>query len=79
MISYKRLWEKLKQDGITTYHLRNKCGFDTINSSTIGRLKRDESVSTNTLDSLCRILNCKIEDIAEFIPDEVPKENGEQS
>lgn len=69
MISYERLWKKLSENGITTYYLRNKCGFDCIKGGTIERLKRGQSVSTNTLESLCKILNCRIEDIVEFIPD----------
>lgn len=41
-----------------------------ISSSTIRRLKAGESVSTNTLDALCKILNCFVEDIIKFISDE---------
>lgn len=49
----------------TTYTLQVKGG---ISSSTIRRLKANESVSTNTLDALCTVLGCKLDDIIEFIP-----------
>ena len=49
----------------TTYTLQVKGG---ISSSTIRRLKANESVSTNTLDALCTLLGCKLDEIIEFIP-----------
>lgn len=70
MISYKRLWRLLESRQISTYQLRNKHDLNNISSTSIYRLLNNESVSTNTLDSLCKILNCKLDDIAEFIPDE---------
>lgn len=70
MISYDPLWKTMERQGITTYALRNKGGDNNISGSTISRLKSGESVSTNTLDSLCKILNCSLSDIAEFIPDD---------
>ena len=66
MISYKRLWSTMEEKGATTYTLQIK---GEISSSTIRRLKAGESVSTNTLDALCRILDCTLNDIAEYIPD----------
>lgn len=54
MISYKRLWSTMEGKGATTYTLQIK---GEISSSTIRRLKAGESVSTNTLDALCKILN----------------------
>ncbi len=59
----------MKIKGATTYTLRNKGGEENISGSTILRLQKNESVSTNTLDSLCRILNCKLSDVAEYVPD----------
>lgn len=67
MISYKRLWSTMEEKGATTYTLQIK---GEISSSTIRRLKAGESVSTNTLDALCRILDCTLNDIAEYIPDD---------
>ena len=66
MISYAPLWETMQQKKATTYTLQVKGG---ISSSTIRRLKAGESVSTNTLDALCRILHCQIEDILHYEED----------
>lgn len=66
MISYAPLWETMRQKKATTYTLQVKGG---ISSSTIRRLKAGESVSTNTLESLCRILHCQIEDILRYEED----------
>lgn len=66
MISYRRLWETIADCGATTYTLQVKGG---ISSSTIRRLRAGESVSTNTLDALCKILDCDLTDIVEYIPD----------
>lgn len=66
MIVYNRLWETMKEKGITKYYLINKCG---ISPSLITRLKRNQSVSMASVNTLCSILNCQIEDIAEYIAD----------
>lgn len=67
MISYAPLWKTMEKQGATTYTLQVK---GQISSSTIRRLKAGESVSTNTLDALCKILTCTINDIIAFIPEE---------
>ena len=51
MISYAPLWQTMKRQGASTYTLQVKGG---ISSSTIRRLKAGDSVSTNTLDALCK-------------------------
>lgn len=66
MIVFDKLWVVMKKKGISTYQLRESCGID---SKTIRRLKANENVETKTLNKLCIALNCKIEDIAEFIDD----------
>lgn len=66
MISYEPLWKTMKRTGASTYTLQVKGG---VSSSTIRRLKAGESVSTNTLDALCRILQCDIADIIAYIPE----------
>ena len=63
MISYAPLWETMRQKKATTYTLQVK---GEISSSTIRRLKAGESVSTNTLDALCKVLDCGIDDIIAF-------------
>ena len=67
MISYAPLWETMKRKNATTYTLQVK---GEISSSTVRRLKANESVSTNTLDALCRILGCELDDIVAYLPDE---------
>ena len=69
MITYEPLRKILKERGISTYYLRNKCGYFNLDSKTIKRLMNDDSVSTNTLNALCNILNCDITDIVTFTPD----------
>ena len=64
MISYAPLWKTMQNRGATTYTLEVK---GNISSSTIRRLKAGESVSTNTLDALCNILDCDICDVISYI------------
>ena len=71
MISYAPLWETMEKRGATTYTLQVKGG---ISSSTIRRLKAGESVSTNTLEALCHILDCTIDDIVAYLPDDLTDE-----
>lgn len=66
MISYDPLWETMKKKGATTYTLQVK---GLISSSTIRRLKTGQSVSTNTIDALCKILECGLNDVIAYIPD----------
>ena len=66
MIKFDRLWKTMEQKGMTTYRLREQCGID---SKTIRRLKANENMETKTLDKLCTVLSCKLEDIAEFVKD----------
>lgn len=74
MISFEPLRNILKEREISTYYLRNKCGFNNLDSKTIQRLMCDESVSTNTLNSLCNILECDISEIVKFVPDSENKD-----
>lgn len=64
MISYDRLWETMRKRGITQYTLINKY---KISPGQITRLKRNESVSTHTINMFCSILNCQVEDVMEYI------------
>lgn len=66
MIVYDPLWKTLKKKGLSTYTLRVK--FE-ISGSTVQRLRKNMSVSTNTLDDLCELLDCSLSEIAEHIPD----------
>jgi DNA-binding Xre family transcriptional regulator len=66
LIAYEPLWKTMEKRGATTYTLQFKGG---ISSSTIRRLKAGESVSTNTLEALCKILDCTLDDVIEYLPD----------
>ena len=66
MIRFDRLWKTMEQKKVTTYQLREQCGID---SKTVRRLKANENIETKTLNKLCEVLQCKLEDIAEYIPD----------
>lgn len=74
MISFEPLRKLLSKRGITTYYLRNKCGIYNLDNKTIKRLMLDESVSTNTINSLCNILDCDILEIMEFQADREDKD-----
>ncbi len=62
MILYDKLWDYLQKSGVTQYRLIS----EGISHSTLTRLKRNQAVTTETLDKLCTILNCKLEDIVEY-------------
>jgi len=69
MISYEPLWETMKRKNASTYTLRFKGRVYNVGNSTIKRLRTNQSVSTNTLDAICNILECDIPDIIKFTPD----------
>ena len=79
MISYAPLWETMKKKNATTYTLRNKGKIYSVGGGTIERIIKGESVSTNTLDAICKILDCKIADIIEFIPDKAEEQKNPQN
>lgn len=64
LISYDKLWETMKEKGVTQYILIKK---HHISPAQITRLKRNESVSTHTIDVFCKILHCQVGDIMEYI------------
>lgn len=66
MIRFDRLWKLMEQKHISTYQLREQCGID---SKTVRRLRANENTETKTLNKLCAFLDCRLEDIAEYIPD----------
>ena len=67
MISYDNLWNVMKEKGISQYALIKRYH---ISPGQITRLKRNESVSTHTIDVFCKILNCEVADIIKYIPDQ---------
>lgn len=67
VIVFDKLWEAIRAKGVSTYQLREKCGID---SKTVRRLRANENMETKTLNKLCAALDCRLEDIAEYVPDE---------
>ena len=66
MIVYDRFWETMKRKGISQYKLLKEYGFS---SGQLDRIRRGESITMYTLNTLCEILNCQVEDSVEYRPD----------
>ena len=67
MITYDPFYRTLKERGVSTYKLINQYN---ISRSLLDRLKHNKPISTVTIDDLCKILNCRVEDILSFESDE---------
>ena len=67
MITYDRLWQTMKQQGVSQYDLYTHYN---VNRSQLNRLRHNENVEVNTIDKLCNILQCRGEDIMEHFPDD---------
>lgn len=63
MIVYDGLWKTLKEKGISQYKLIKQYGIST---GQLDRLRKNDNVSTYTLNLLCEILECQLSDIAEY-------------
>lgn len=66
MIVYDKLWETMKKKGITQYKLIHDYGIST---GQLDRIRKNENINMYTLDMLCRILDCAVEDIIEYVAD----------
>ena len=67
----------MKEKGVSQYALIKK---HNVSPGQITRLKRDESVSTHTIEMFCKILDCKVEDVMEYIPDiDLENKNDDES
>ena len=66
MISYRPFYQTLLRKGITEYFLIYKQGVD---ANTIHRIKHGKPMTTTTLNTLCEILECRVEDVLEYVPD----------
>ena len=71
MIVFDKLWATMKEKGFSTYRLREQCGID---SKTVRRLKANENIETKTLDKICAALDCRVEDIMEFVENKEDQE-----
>lgn len=67
MIIYDPLWETMRRKGITTYALIKQFHFSR---GTLDSLKQNRNISTATLNDLCSILSCRVEDVLRYIPDQ---------
>ena len=67
MIKYDKLWETMNFKGITQYDLYTHYH---MNRSQLNRLRHNQNVEVNTIDKLCNILGCKVEDIMTHYPDD---------
>jgi len=67
LIDYSPFWDTLSKSPENWYTLTNT---HHLSHSTLHRLKHNKDISTKTLNDLCRILNCRVEDIVCYIPSE---------
>lgn len=72
MISFEPLWKTMKKRGVSQYKLIKEY---KISTGQLDRLRKNGNVSTYTLNQLCSILDCKLEEIAVYRPDEAEKED----
>ena len=63
IISYAPLWETLRKKNITQYQLIHEYSFST---GTLDALRKNKSITLNTLHDICSLLNCGITDVVEF-------------
>jgi len=66
MISYKPFWQMLKEKGISQYTLTE---IYDVNKSLLQRMRDNESITLSTIQDLCNILDCEIQDIVKITPD----------
>ena len=69
-VSYKKLFHLMIEKEMTNAQLQQKAGFS---ANIITRLKRNETISMESLESICKALECSVDDILEFIPDKKPE------
>lgn len=69
MISYHKLWETMKIKNISQYRLIKEYNIST---GLLSRLRANDHISTHTIDMLCTILKCNVEDIITYLPDDRP-------
>ena len=75
MISYEPLYQTLKEKNISTYKLIVDYG---LSRSLLDRLRHNKPISTVTLNDLCSILHCRVEDVLLFTEEDDNKDNDEK-
>jgi DNA-binding Xre family transcriptional regulator len=73
-VSYKKLFHLMIEKNITAPHLQKQAGFS---GNILTRLRRNSYVSLQSIETICRVLDCKIDDILEFVPDRM--QDGESN
>jgi len=73
MITFEPLWETMKRKQISQYALIKRYGVST---GTLDALRKNHSITLNTLNDICNILQCEVSDVIRFIPD--PPSSGEK-
>jgi len=68
-VSYKKFFHVMIEKGMTNAQLQKQAG---LSANIITRLKRNHYISLESIESICRVMNCKVDDILEFVPDEKP-------
>lgn len=72
MMSFEPLWETMKQKGITTYKLTNNYN---VSRGTLDNLKHDRNVTLLTVERMCEILDCKVENVVVYKKNKVTENN----
>ena len=67
MITYDPLWETMRRKGVSTYTLIKEY---SLSRGTLDSLKHNRNISTATLNELCNILSCRVEDVIRHMPDQ---------
>lgn len=71
MIDYSPFWQTLKNSNESTYSLITK---HHVSSAIIDKLRKNKPMNTTTLNDLCRILNCGLDEIAQYIPSDTDQQ-----
>lgn len=71
MIDYSPFWQTLKNSNESTYSLITK---HHVSSAIIDKLRKNKPMNTTTLNDLCRILNCRLDEIAQYIPSDTDQQ-----
>lgn len=66
MIVYDKLWKTMEEKGVSQYSLIHDYG---INEAQLDRFRKNTVIKTSTIDRLCKILDCNVEDICQYVND----------
>ncbi len=73
MIVYDKLWATMKERGVSQYRLIREYQFS---NGQLDRLRKNQNISTYTINLLCKILHCRVEDILEYVEEEEPEDDA---